>query len=330
MFRSGKFSLWCDFVEREFIAGQFDDIVRAGVVNGATSNPAIFKEAIMSSPAYKADISAMAGAKPKEIYENLAIKDIRNAAQKLLLNFFGEDDGFISIEVDPHLSDDEDATFKEGKRLYSAIGMPNVMIKIPATKAGYGAMSRLMAKGINVNATLVFSPSQTKKCLRALYEGSKEFKKKNKGATLPRAVISIFVSRFDRALDAKFEAAGVPKGKFGIYNATKCYKIIEDEKFDNIKALFASTGVKGDEYPADYYVSELMYKNAVNTAPLGTIRAFHAGSHAIREVPGKKEISAFFERAKGVVSIDKIYDDLLTQGLKQFETAFDEMINSIK
>lgn len=321
---SGNFSLWCDFVERDFIKDDFINLLKKGVINGATSNPAIFKNAILTSPAYSEQKELFKDKAPKEIYEILATTDIRLAARSLLNNYIQEDGGFISIEIDPRLSGDEEASYKEGKRLYSIIGMPNVMIKIPATKAGYSVMSALLARGININATLVFSPSQTKECLEAIREGTKLFRKRfGKEATMPSAVISIFVSRFDRLLDANLEPKD--RGKVGIYNATKCYHIIKDANLANAKALFASTGVKGDEYPKSYYIDELMFENSINTAPLDTIDAFLESKKELKNPINLADIDTFLGR----IDMKNAYEKLLKDGLKQFEIAFDEILKEL-
>ncbi|ATB68372.1 transaldolase [Sulfurospirillum diekertiae] len=162
-----KFSLWCDFVERSFLEGEFGDLIEKKIVNAATSNPSIFKSAFLGSPAYAEDKAKLHGKSAKEMYEALAIGDIQRAAKKLLPLYEKDDDGFISIEVDPFLCDDAEATIEEGKRLFKAIGYPNVMIKVPATEEGFIAMEVLLSEGINVNATLIFSDIQTKYCLEA-------------------------------------------------------------------------------------------------------------------------------------------------------------------
>jgi transaldolase len=165
------FSLWLDFVERDFLKKEFKELIGNNIINGATSNPAIFASAITTSPAYKEQLKSLEGKSPKEKYEALAIEDIKTAAIALRECYDSGNDGYISIEVDPFLSNDTDATVAEGKRLFEAIGEPNVMIKVPATPAGYEAMTRLMSDGISVNATLIFSPAQAKECLKAMKKG---------------------------------------------------------------------------------------------------------------------------------------------------------------
>lgn len=326
-----NFSLWCDFLERDFIDKDFDELIKKGIINGATSNPAIFKNAILSSPAYDAAKEEFRKKEPKKLYEILATADIRSAAESLLKNFINGDDGFVSIEVDPCFADNAEAMYREGKHLYSTIGMPNVMIKIPATKAGYEAMRDLLKKGISVNATLVFSPEQTVKCIEAIKEGIAGFRRYFPKANLPKTVISIFVSRFDRLLDEKMAASGLPTGKIGTMNASKCYNIIAKENLNYVKPLFASTGVKGDDLPKDYYVSELMYPSCVNTAPLETIEAFIGGDQKPKTPPSDAQIEEFFARvAEAKIDMKKAYKKLLDDGLAAFEEAFKEIIKTLK
>ncbi|MFK5881680.1 MAG: transaldolase [Sulfurospirillum sp.] len=321
-----KFSLWCDFVERSFLDGEFAELINRGIINGATSNPAIFKSAILNSHAYKNDIDALKGNSPKEIYEELAIKDIKKAAQKLLPLYENGDDGFISIEVDPFLCDDTQGTIAEGKRLFAKINMPNVMIKVPATEAGYEAMASLIGEGVNVNATLIFSTKQTKNCLDAFNKGNKEFK----GARLPKAVISVFVSRFDRKLDEKLDKLGLATSKVGIYNAIKVYDLVEGYGLDNVRTLFASTGVKSDNLPADYYIRGLLLKNSINTAPLATIKSFVNSGMVDREIKIDKEVDLFLETVnKNGIEIQRVCDDLMAEGLDAFKEAFKEILDTL-
>lgn len=327
-----KFALWCDFVEREFLTSGFKELLEKKIVNGATSNPAIFQNAFQSSPAYREDIEKLRGQAPKAIYEALAIKDIALAADLLMDLYKKGDDGFISIEVDPALCDDAEGTIAEGKRLFETIAKPNVMIKVPATHAGYEAIEALMAEGINVNATLIFSPDQATHCLKAMQRGSDRFAAKASGTTVPHGVISIFVSRFDRKMDAHFKELGLPTAKLGIYNATRIYYDTQRLQLPNVRALFASTGVKGDTLPADYYVTQLLYANSINTAPLGTIDAFvKTGIREIRKPIAEEEIDAFFTllEEKGI-DLGAIYQSLLEEGLDAFKKAFTEILQELE
>ena len=322
-----KFSLWCDFIERSFLDTEFVELLQNKIVNGATSNPAIFKSAILTSQAYKDDIAKLEGKSAKEIYETLAIKDIKKAAEKLLPLYKTGDDGFISIEVDPFLCDDTQATIKEGKRLFSEIGMPNVMIKVPATPAGYNAMSELIKEGINVNATLIFSIEQTRECLEAFKRGNELFK----GEKLPKGVISVFVSRFDRKLDSKLKTLNLPTAKVGIYNAIKIYQLIESYALKNVRTLFASTGVKNINLRDDYYIKELLLANSINTAPLKTLKYFIKSNKNSREIDFGDEIdNLFIQIENNGINIGGICTELMEEGLSSFKDAFRDILETLK
>ena len=324
------FSLWLDFVERDFLKKEFKELIGNNIINGATSNPAIFASAITTSPAYKEQLKSLEGKSPKEKYEALAIEDIKTAAIALRECYDSGNDGYISIEVDPFLSNDTDATVAEGKRLFEAIGEPNVMIKVPATPAGYEAMTRLMSDGISVNATLIFSPAQAKECLKAMKKGIEDYD--NTGGCRVEGVISVFVSRFDRLLDSRLAELGLPTAKTGLYNAATIYNMIESNHTPAIKTLFASTGVKGDELEPSYYIRELLAPHSVNTAPLKTIQEYIKGVEASPKLPiAQSECDEYFEKlsANGV-DMQDVYNRLLDDGLVAFENAFSDMLETLK
>lgn len=317
MFESLNFSLWCDFIERDFLDSGFKDLLQKSIINGATSNPAIFQSAFKSSLAYKTQIESLKDREKKEIYEELATYDIKKCAEILKpLYEQNRDNGYISIEVDPALCDEPEDTYSEAMRLYEKIDSPNVMIKIPATDDSYKAMERLIKNNISVNATLIFSPLQAKKCLEAFSSIS--------GDT--RAVISVFVSRFDRKLDEILSE----KGKVGIYNATKIYKLIEDSKLSEVRTLFASTGVKGDSYPKDYYIRELLYPHSINTAPIETIDAFSKNGNFKSKIQIEDyEIDRFFNGVQKVIDIKLVYSALLSEGILSFRESFSDILKSL-
>ncbi|WP_295417882.1 transaldolase [Sulfurovum sp.] len=328
--RDINFSLWLDFVERDYLKNEFLGLVEKGVISGATSNPSIFASAIKTSSAYSEQLSKLGGKSAKEKYEALAIEDIRSAALTLRECYDRGKDGYISIEVDPFLANDTKGSVEEGKRLFAAIGEPNVMIKIPATNAGYAAMTELLATGISVNATLVFSPDQAKRCLKAMKEGIDTFS--NDGGCRVEAVISVFVSRFDRLLDPDLEKEGLEVAKTGIYNAAKIYNIIEKNHTPSVRTLFASTGVKGDNLPADYYIRELLAPHSVNTAPLETIEAYMAKKETAPKLPIDDDvINGYFTKlADNGFDMEEVYATLMKDGLAAFEKAFEEMLDSLK
>ncbi|CAA6798919.1 MAG: Transaldolase (EC [uncultured Sulfurovum sp.] len=325
-----NFSLWLDFIERDYLKNEFSTLLEKGIVNGATSNPAIFANAITTSPAYKEQLASLEGKSAKEKYEALAIEDIKTAATMLRPLYDSSNDGYISIEVDPFLCNDTEGTIAEGKRLFKAIGEPNVMVKVPATQAGYEAMTELMSEGISVNATLVFSPKQATQCFKAMRKGIAKGEKY--GACRVEGVISVFVSRFDRALDVELEEAGIDPAKTGIYNAAKIYNMIEANEVPNIRALFASTGVKGDALDANYYIKGLMAAHSVNTAPLATIEAHIETSDNAEALPIEQSLvnGYFMNLEDNGFDMDKIYKQLLDEGLVSFEESFKDMLEQIK
>jgi transaldolase len=328
--RTLGYALWLDFVERDFLKEEFPKLIESSTINGATSNPAIFASAITSSPAYKEQLKSLAGRSAKEKYEALAIQDIKLAAQTLRANYDEGNDGYISIEVDPFLSNNTEGTIEEGKRLFAAIGEPNVMVKVPATEAGYEAMKELLSMGISVNATLVFSPEQAQKCLEAMTTGISRFEQF--GGQRCEAVISVFVSRFDRLLDSQLEEKSIDVAKTGIYNAAKIYHMVETHQIPNIRTLFASTGVKGDTLDPAYYMQALYGTHCVNTAPLATIEAFQNNTTPQETLPiESKTIETHFETlAKHGIVMSEVYTTLLQDGLLAFEKAFTEMLESIE
>ncbi len=326
------FSLWVDFIEREFIRTKLKEMIANEIIDGATSNPSIFANAITNSPAYKEQLKQLEGKSAKEKYEALAVADIKAAAQELRVCYDSGYEGYVSIEVDPFLSNDTEGTIKEGVRLFNEIDEPNVMIKVPATDAGYEAMKVLMGRGISVNATLVFSPQQAIESVKAMHEGINEFEQLGGGRV--EGVVSIFVSRFDRKLDPQLEELGIQKAKTGIMNAAKIYNIIRGFKEPAIKPLFASTGVKeGQGLPKDYYITNLCAKHSINTAPIETIEAYEAsGNKGKLALPiAESEIEEYFNMlAENGIEIEHIYSTLMEEGLQAFEESFAKMLQTLE
>lgn len=321
---SARFALWADFIERTFLDEGFKELIANGVINGATSNPAIFKNAILTSAAYKEQLSSLGALSPKEKYEALAIFDIQKAADILRPLYDAGDDGYVSIEVDPYLCDDSEATIAEGLRLHKSINRPNVMIKVPATNAGYIAMESLASQGIPVNATLIFSVDQALKCAEAFDRASQK-------ASVD-TVISVFVSRIDRAIDETLRAAGVRTGLMGIMNAADIYNRVEALRVPKCRVLFASTGVKGDEFRASYYIDELLAANSVNTAPIATIDAYVKGGDITLKLPlDAATIREHRQRvANAGIVMDSIIEQQIAEGLEAFKDAFSEILSELE
>src|SRR3989338_8901959 len=319
-----RFALWADFIERTFLDEGFKELIAKGIINGATSNPAIFKNAILTSPAYKEQLSTLSGLSPKEKYEALAIYDIKKVVDILRQLFEAGDDGYVSIEVDPYLCDDAEATISEGVGLHASINRPNVMIKVPATEAGYIAMEALASEGIAVNATLIFSVEQALKCAEAFERASKK--------SSVDTVISVFVSRIDRAIDETLRTNGVETGKMGILNAADIYNRVEALNVPKCRVLFFSTGVKGDGFRGSYYIDELLAPNSVNTAPIATIDAFVQGVDTVLKLPIGSDIIEDHQTkvANAGIDMEMIIDQQIREGLEAFKVAFGEILSELE
>lgn len=330
-----SFSIWCDFIHKDFLENEFKNLIDLRIVNGATSNPAIFAKSLQT-PAYRASITALAGKKPKEIYEHLAMADIHRAAQ-ILKPLWEQNsaNGLVSLEIDPFLCDDVGLSVDEGVRLYKHINMPNVMIKVPATSAGYEVMSALVREGIHVNATLIFTPQQAKMCADALQQGMQKGKFRSEADSV-QGVISVFVSRFDRAVDNL--VAEHLRAQMGIINAQECYEVIEHYKMPCIRTLFASTGVKegakgsdGKPLAQSYYIDKLILPHSVNTAPLEAIRAYQTSTDKAQKSPISPHARAAFweELAKYNINRDEVAEALLKDGLQAFKQSFEDMLKAL-
>ncbi|RDU61207.1 transaldolase [Helicobacter sp. MIT 14-3879] len=350
-------SIWCDFIERNFLQTTFQELVKQEFIEGATSNPSIFASALKSGN-YEKEIAQMRkdldshrqplsqGLQAKTIYENLALQDIQSAA-KILLHLYKKNpqNGLVSIEIDPNFCDDIESSVHEGVRLWQRLKCPNAMIKVPATQSGFIIMQRIMSKGINVNATLVFSKEQARRVLQAFNEAYKERAHHTDavshdcGHTLcnPQGIISVFVSRFDREMD--FVLPDSLRGKYGICNAIDIYEDFQaNNENANFRILFASTGVKEKNAlynDMGYYVYPLAFENCVNTLPLATLqeidykklRAINPSDTPIFHSKVFKDIKKHLD-SQGL-SIETIEQKLLKDGLQSFKQSFKDMLDSL-
>ena len=313
-------SIWVDYLDREFLDTTFKDWVKEGLVNGLTSNPSIFANALKKE-VYKEDFEKLEGKSSKEIYEEIAVKDIQKACDILEDAYDEGNDGYASIEVDPRLINDTKGTIDEALRLVDKIQRDNVMIKIPANDAGVKAMEELAKKGININATLIFSPNQAMRAAEAI----------SKGPRTIDGVISVFVSRFDRKLNPVLKEKNLAQDRVGFFNAIKIYNQIENLNMPNIRTLFASTGVKQDYLQKDYYVENLYLPHSVLTLPLDVIETIKNKELEESFHFQTKHIDGFFSfLTPAGINMQKVYQELFDEGVEAFEKAFEEMLNSIK
>ena len=320
-----KFSLWADFIERDYLDKEFRELIESKTINGATSNPAIFKNAILNSPAYKEQIKTLGELNPKQKYEAVAIFDIKKAADILRPLYDEGDDGYVSIEVDPFLCDDSEGTIIEGKRLYAEIARPNVMIKVPATDAGYKAMEELTSCSIPVNATLIFTKEQAISCAKAFEAGAK------RAGEAVDTVISVFVSRIDRAVDANLSKKGIDTALSGIYNSADIYNEIEKLNVKKCRTLFASTGVKDNSLPPHYYIENLLAYNSVNTAPVETIEAYVQMGLKEKVLPISDDVikEHFLKVKEAGIDMDEVFEKQISDGLEAFKDAFQDILENL-
>jgi transaldolase/glucose-6-phosphate isomerase len=355
-------SVWLDFIRRSLIAGgELKRLVEEDGLGGVTSNPAIFEKAIDGSNDYAAaieEISKNPHREAKAIYEMLAIEDIQAAADilKPVYDRANTRDGYVSLEVSPELANDTGATLAEARHLWKAVARPNVMIKVPATPAGIPAVKALIAEGVNVNVTLLFARAAYERVAHAFLDGLEARAAAGGDLAHVASVASFFVSRIDSALDAivaeKLKTAtGADKarleslqGKVAIANAKLAYqsykKIFSGPRWEALKAkgaqaqrvLWASTGTKNPHYSDVLYVEELIGPHTVNTVPPETLSAFrdHGRPRPSLEEDVTEAMDTLDALDKAGVSLDKVTDDLLADGLKKFAEPFTKLLVAIE
>lgn len=348
-------SLWYDNIDRNLLTNDWmKSQVKNGVFYGVTSNPSIFKKAISESSAYAEDIQTMswAGLQAKELYERLALTDIRMATEQLEPVYLKSKgiDGYVSLEVDPWLANDYEETVNEAKRLWKLVKRKNLMIKVPATPAGIFAIRDLIAEGLNINVTLIFSIDRYQQVMDAYFKGLEM--RLNKGLPIKdiHSVASFFVSRLDVKVESQLNeittgALSSYVGRVGILNALAAYNAfqisIQGERFKKLKAaggnfqrpLWASTGTKNPEYSDVLYVNNLVLPDTVNTAPPKTISAYL--DHGRVEVVGYKGAVKTFDDAIEAFSyaglnFDAIWQELEKEGVEKFQSAQDDLLKVIE
>lgn len=353
-------SVWYDNIQRRLLQnGELDDMIRRGEIRGVTSNPSIFHNAISKSSDYDSAIQPMtwAGWNAEQIFNQLAIEDIRAAAdlfKPLYENSRGAD-GFVSLEVSPYLANDTQATIAEAQHLWKTVNRPNLMIKIPATKAGIEAVRKTIACGINVNVTLIFSLSRYEEVMEAYLAGLED----RAAADLPidkiASVASFFVSRVDTKVDARLqqiiqkggtEADQAKRllGKAAIANARLAYarsrEVFSTPRFQKLqqlgariqRPLWASTSTKNPTYRDVIYVEELIGPDTVNTVPPQTLDAFRDHGEASTTLAGRAEEAArdLAAIASSGISLDEITIQLEIEGVKAFADAFTALLETLE
>ncbi len=346
-------AVWLDDLSRERLrSGNLASLVERGVV-GVTTNPTIFAAAISQGDAYDEQLRALAaqGADVDQAVFTITTDDVRAAADVLRPVYDRTDgqDGRVSIEVDPRLARDTAATVTSARALWSTVDRPNVFIKIPATLEGLPAITAVLAEGISVNVTLIFSLERYAAVLDAFQSGLEQARANGHDLAPIASVASFFVSRVDTAIDPRLDALATPeaaelRGKAAIANARLAYGVYEEvvasERWQALAAagarpqrpLWASTGVKDPAYPDTLYVDELVVAGVVNTMPEKTLEAVaDHGGDARDTVTGTQDASArLLDRLVALgIDVDDVARQLEIEGVEKFEASWEQLLAKV-
>lgn len=344
-------SIWLDNISHALIhSGELQQLVDDGL-RGITSNPSIFEKAIASSTDYDTRIQALAAdgvTADIDIYEALAIEDIQNAADILRPVYESSNgaDGFVSLEVNPHLANDTQATIDEVHRLRPRVNRPNVMFKIPATKAGVVAVQQLIGEGVSINITLMFSLAHYDAVVEAYLKGLEALASRGGDLASVASVASVFISRIDAKVDPLVAEKGVPDlaGKLAVANSKAIYQrfkaLFSGARWEALAAkgakvqrpLWASTSTKNPAYPDLLYFDTLIGAHTVNTLPTQTLVAFmDHGTIATTVEEGAVTAQAQIDSAVAAgVDLIAVGEILQQEGAALFDKAFDSLLASIR
>ena len=346
-------SVWLDYIRRDLVRdGELKELITNDGLRGVTSNPSIFEKAIDGGSQYDEALQELFARNPRiearEVYDQLSIEDVRNAADILQPAYQESEglDGFVSIEPPPQLTHDTQATVQEGRRLWQTVNRPNLMIKVVATEQGVQAVEELLAAGINVNITLMFSISHYEAVARAYIRGLQRCRQPEKIAS----VASFFVSRVDAQVDRALEAIGAPealalRGKIAIANAKKVYQrfkeIFYGEDFSTLRQrgsrvqrpLWASTSTKDPHYRDVLYVEELIGPDTVNTLPPATLNAFRDHGR-VRGDTVREDLSIAEHQLRTLsnlgIDLEAITEKLQVDGIASFASAYDRVLAALE
>ena len=349
-------SVWLDYLSRDLIrSGQLEQMIADDGLRGITSNPTIFHGAISGSDTYDAEIASLAasGLDAEATFETLAIADIRAACDILMQVYETSQgqDGFVSLEVSPHLARDTAGTVSAARRLADRVDHRNLMIKVPATREGLPAIETLLGEGINVNITLIFAQDVYRAVAEAYLNALEARAARGESVDNVASVASTFVSRIDTAVDAQLEALAESRpdaakearallGQAAVANSKAVYRIFEDifggERFQRLAArgarrqrpLWASTSTKNPEYPPTLYVDELIGPDTVNTMPENTMTAFRDQGEVQETVRADQDFwDEVLERLKRLgIDLDAVMMQLEDEGVQKFVDSYDELL----
>ncbi len=344
-------SIWYDNIQRKLLEnGELAAMIARGEIRGVTSNPSIFQNAIAKTNDYDAALIplAWAGKDAETIFWELAIKDIQDACDIFTLLYEESEgrDGYVSLEVSPYLANDTEGTVKQAQELWQRVNRPNLMIKIPATKAGLPAIRQTIAAGINVNVTLIFSIVRYREVMDAYMSGLEDrvlAEKSENSIEHVHSVASFFISRLDSIIDKQLPADSPLRGKIAIANAKVAYEAFQEVassvRFGKLqlaranyqRPLWASTSTKDPAYPDTLYVDELIGPATVNTVPPATLDAFinhgAAGETLTADLDATHQAIADLEAAG--ISLADATQKLEDDGVKAFADAFTDLLNVV-
>jgi transaldolase len=344
-------SIWLDYLDRAIMdSGDLQKLIDEDGVRGLTSNPSIFEKAIGNSSLYDTDIELLSKQETSndKIFFDLAVKDIQRAADMfspLYQHTHGED-GYVSLEVSPHLARDTEETINQANKLWRAVDRKNVMIKIPGTTEGLLAIRKCISEGLNINITLLFGLPRYKEVANAYLSGLEDRVKLNQSIEAVASVASFFLSRIDVMIDPILNEKRLNnlKGKVAIASAKMAYEIYREifssERFKKLEAkgakhqrvLWASTSSKDPSDSDVKYVEALIGKETINTIPMETLIAFrdHGNAANCLEVDLESAVRVMENLKENKISIDSITQKLEDEGVEKFNTAYDRLLKGIE
>jgi transaldolase len=342
--RATGVSIWLDTLSRELLdSGAFADLIAGSAVTGATSNPTIFAKAITGSDDYDDQIRAAGVRDPQELFFELALEDVRRAADLLRPAYEATAgrDGFVSFECTPDLANDTAGTVEQAVGLWGRLARPNVMIKVPATEAGVPAIEELTARGINVNVTLLFSVARYEQVIDAYLAGLERRASRGEPVDAIASVASFFVSRVDAKTDALLPEGSDLRGRVAIANARLAYARYRDRFSDRRwlalreagahpqRPLWASTATKDPAYSDVLYVEELIAPDVINTMPEATLRAFADHGDAARAFD--TSATETLRRAEEAgVDLAGVTSELEREGVRAFCDSYRDLLACIE
>lgn len=353
-------SVWLDYIHRDlFDSGRLRALIEQDSLTGMTSNPAIFEKAIADSAAYDEQITTLseAGSDTGAIYEALSLQDVQRAADEFrgVFDASGGNDGYVSLEVNPHLAHDSAGTIVEARRLWAALNRPNVYVKVPGTRAGLTAIRELTGEGISINVTLLFSLPRYREVIDAYLSGLESRLARGLPVVAVSSVASFFISRIDAVVDpmldalvaagdSRAERARALRGEVAIASARLAYQIhrqvFAHERFTALEArgarvqrlLWASTSTKDDRYSDVKYVEALIGPNTIDTMPLETLAAYRDhGQPRARLLEQVEQAGAVLDELPRLdVDLQAATQRLEDEGVQKFNQPFDKLLQAIQ